>query len=201
MELDVHLLADGGLAIYHDNELPDGRAMRDLTLDDLPSGMPTLAQALAECAPMFVNVEIKAEGPAAEPALVREVVEAVAVVVAGRPKGQQIIISSFNWPALAVARDVMDVSGRSGVTTAMLAVGLPQPQDLVAKAVGLGCSFVHPWHPETTAPLVASAHAADLGINVWTANHPDLVRQLMAMKVDGIITDEPGACREALRGR
>lgn len=35
IELDVHLLADGALGVYHDNALPTGELMADLLAEDL----------------------------------------------------------------------------------------------------------------------------------------------------------------------
>src|SRR5256885_6732148 len=81
VELDVRRTADGALAIHHDAHLPDGRAVVDLAAADLPSPVPSLADALEACAPLGVNVEIKNSpqdvdfDPAA--ALVEPVVDAI----------------------------------------------------------------------------------------------------------------------------
>src|SRR3954469_9348848 len=59
VELDVRRTADGGLAVHHDAHLVDGRAIVDLPAEQLPSHVPSLAEALEACAPLGVNVEIK----------------------------------------------------------------------------------------------------------------------------------------------
>src|SRR3954468_3922079 len=59
VELDVRRTADGALAVHHDAHLADGRAIVELAASDLPAHVPLLAEALAACAPMGVNVEIK----------------------------------------------------------------------------------------------------------------------------------------------
>src|SRR6059058_2896862 len=59
VELDVRRTADGRLAVHHDAHLPDGRAIVEAMSGDLPSTVPSLAGALAACAPLGVNVEIK----------------------------------------------------------------------------------------------------------------------------------------------
>src|SRR5258708_30567760 len=59
VELDVRRTADGRLAVHHDAHLSDGRAIVDMAARDLPSTVPSLAEALAASAPLPVNVEIK----------------------------------------------------------------------------------------------------------------------------------------------
>src|SRR3954465_10689247 len=59
VELDVRRTLDGALAVHHDAHLADGRAIVDLAAAALPAEVPSLAEALAACAPMGVNVEIK----------------------------------------------------------------------------------------------------------------------------------------------
>src|SRR3954465_3236369 len=59
VELDVRRTADGALAVHHDAHLADGRAIVELAAAALPPHVPLLAEALAACAPMGVNVEIK----------------------------------------------------------------------------------------------------------------------------------------------
>ena len=40
-------------------------------------------------------------------------------------------------------------------------------------------------------PGVEWCHARKLRVNVWTVDTPDEMRRLIALGVDGIITDEP----------
>jgi glycerophosphoryl diester phosphodiesterase len=59
VELDVRLTADGALAIHHDAEIPGIGTIDQLAVADLPAHVPLLADALAACEGMLVNVEIK----------------------------------------------------------------------------------------------------------------------------------------------
>ena len=219
VELDVHLLADGTRAVYHDNQYSDqvagrpdgdaadgetaGKLMLEMTEGDLPEWMPTLGAALDACTGCGVNVEIKAEGPAASPAYVAAVTDAVVAALArvpagDRPEGQDIIVSSFNFDVLEAIRPKILAAPLDGVVTGALGIGFADMHEFIAKAVSLGCAHLHPWHPQTTPAMVDAAHAVGLGVNVWTANEPELVQQLAAMGVDGIITDCPAAVRAAL---
>lgn len=60
------------------------------------------------------------------------------------------------------------------------------------------------WHPsllQVNADLVAAAHKAGLKVNVWTANSEEQWAALLAMKVDGIITDNPLGLQQFLKRR
>ena len=59
VELDVRLTADGALAIHHDAEIPGIGTIDQLEVADLPAQVPLLADVLAVCEGMVVNVEIK----------------------------------------------------------------------------------------------------------------------------------------------
>src|SRR4051812_45476130 len=93
VELDVRRTADGALAVHHDARLPDGRSIVEIRAADLPSSVPSLADALAACAPLGVNVELK-NLPGDEdfdPAVAMAEVVADAI----RRCEQPIIVSSF----------------------------------------------------------------------------------------------------------
>ena len=59
VELDARRTADGVVVVHHDAQLADGRVLAELTVDELPDFIPSLAEALEECNGMGVNIEIK----------------------------------------------------------------------------------------------------------------------------------------------
>ena len=59
VELDVRLTADGALAVHHDAEVPGVGPIPELAVAELPRYVPLLADVLAVCEGMIVNVEIK----------------------------------------------------------------------------------------------------------------------------------------------
>ena len=85
VELDVHHGGDGSLVVHHDAELADGRRIRDLRRNELPAHVPLLAEALAACEGMGVNVEIK---PHRSTEVVAPAVEAI------RAWGGPVLVSS-----------------------------------------------------------------------------------------------------------
>ena len=67
----------------------------------------------------------------------------------------------------------------------------------LARASGAGT-----WSPgylDLATPLVAEAHALGLAVVPWTVNEPAQMRRLLAMGVDGMISDRPDLLRTVLR--
>ena len=192
IELDVHLTADGALAVVHDAHLPDGRAVADLSRTELPEGIPTLAEALEASGSMGVNVEIK--HGAHEPGFRADRAIADAVVAeldrVGHP---EILISSFD---LEVIDRCQVLAPR--IETAYLVLDVAQPVDALGAAAAGGHRFVHPWDATVTRATVDAAHAAGLGVNVWTVDDPARIRQLAEWGVDGIVTNRPAVALNVL---
>lgn len=188
VELDVHLLADGALAVHHDPVLRDGRPLAGLRGGDLPPGVPLLPEALDACAGMGVNVEVKGEGVAAVAAA------GAVVALAGRsPLAERVLVSSFDWRAVDRVR-----AAAPWLATGLLAFVVPDPRALVAAAARRGCAAVHPHAALVDAGFVAAAHEAGLAVTVWTVDDPVRMAELAADGVDGIVTNVPDVARQAL---
>ena len=52
-----------------------------------------------------------------------------------------------------------------------------------------------------TPSFVSRAHALGLHVHAWTINSPGLMRELLDIGVDGIMTDETVALRDVLISR
>ena len=194
VELDVRRTADGALAVHHDAHLADGRLLVEVASADLPSEVPSLAEALAACGDLVVNVEVKnwPRDPDHDPSL--RVAEAVAAVVA--PMGQKVLVSSFNLADVDRVR-ALDTS----IPTALLAAFGPDADTagrFVDRARRRGHGAVHPHHGAVTPHLVGLAHAAGLRVNTWTVDDPERIVALAALGVDGIVTNVPDVALDAL---
>ena len=94
VELDVHLTADGALAVHHDAQIDGLGPLSSLRVPDLPAHVPLLPDVLAVCEGMVVNVEIKndpAEGGQPDDLVAAE----VARVIAEAGWTERVIVSSF----------------------------------------------------------------------------------------------------------
>jgi glycerophosphoryl diester phosphodiesterase len=68
------------------------------------------------------------------------------------------------------------------------------PRAIKAAGGAIWSSF----HKEVSGDSIKLAHELGLSVNVWTVNDPGRMRELIAMGVDGIITDYPDRLRQVL---
>jgi glycerophosphoryl diester phosphodiesterase len=165
VELDVRLTADGALAVHHDAEIPGVGSIAELGVADLPAHVPLLADVLAVCEGMVVNVEIKN-----------------APQEAGWTA--RVLVSSFQPATL---RAVQAADGRLALGALWGFAADPGPALTAAVEAGIGA--VHPFVMSVTPELVRDAHAQGIAVNVWTVNAADDLRAMVEAGVDTVITD------------
>jgi glycerophosphoryl diester phosphodiesterase len=186
VELDVRATADAALAVLHDLHLADGRVLAAVAAADLPPDVPLLADALAACGSLLVNVEIKSDENGAGAALVEAVVD-----VATR-WGGAVLVSSFDVATV-------DAAVAAGLPSAQLTLLPDRPvPDLLEWMAGRGLVAWHPYHAVLDGEAVASAHEAGLRVNTWTADDPDRIRELADWGVDGVVTNDVPTALSAL---
>lgn len=192
VELDVRRSGDGVAVVHHDAHLADGRRVGELRADELPSHVPSLAEALELCHDMGVVVEIK--NLPDDPDFDHE--HLVAFAVAGLTMAyldpERFVVSSFDISPLTAVK-----SADPGVPIALLC-GLIDPASAVARAVANDMSGVHPYDSMCDATFVNRAHQQNLDVFVWTVNDPQRMKELVEMGVDGIITDHPDIARKVV---
>jgi len=190
VELDVRLTADGALAIHHDADIPGMGPVAALGVSDLPAHVPLLADVLAVCEGMVVNVEIKnaPQDPGWDATEAVAALTAAAIGEAGWTS--RVLVSSFQ---MATLRAVRAADGRLALG-ALWGFATGAEPALVAAAEA-GCVAVHPFVSSVDTVLVDQAHAMGLAVNVWTVNAPEDLRAMVAAGADTVITDR---LREAL---
>lgn len=184
VELDVRRSADGALVVHHDAEIEGVGTVCELGVRDLPGYVPLLEEALEACDGMTVNVEIK--NHPGDPGFEPDQAVAAEVAAAVREGGwaEQVLVSSFN---LETVRAVRTADPQLPVGW-LLDVGA-DPLAALPEAVASGMSALHPFVLGVTAELVARAHGAGLDVNTWTVNDRRDMAAMVALGVDGIITD------------
>ncbi|WP_425153780.1 glycerophosphodiester phosphodiesterase [Candidatus Palauibacter sp.] len=217
VELDLHRSADGHLMVIHDPNLPrttDGTGpVEDRTLDELRAfdagyrfttdrgktfpfrgegvRIPTLEEVLEALGDLPVVAEIKSAAAG----------HALGDWLRRNPGRERILVGGFEReevePASREARwrcayqDELRAYvllgklglGRSFAPAACDAAMLPERQGAVRIV---------------TPRFVRRAHADGMGVFVWTVNHPDDMRRLLAWGVDGLVSDAPGRARRIL---
>lgn len=206
VETDCHLTRDGIVVLFHDADLSrvlgDRRPVAEVEyaeLSDLMAdrgGLLTLAQALESFPRARFNVDVKA-GAAAEP------VGRIAGAHSGR-----VLLTGFSdeirLRALRAAGEQLPATspGRKGIARVLLAVASRSRASVARSLAGLDALQI----PERwgairvlTPRLIGEAHRAGVEVHVWTVNDPVRMRQLVALGVDGVITDRADLALAALR--
>jgi len=196
VELDVHRTADGVVVVHHDATIAGIGEIPSLEAAQLPAYVPTLQAVFGATGSLRVNVEVKVETAISEDAL--EILAAAVldeVKLAGAV--DRVWYSSFHRPALEMLRS-LDAEAPLGW---LLTLGAPILERLDL-AVASGYQALHPWVLDVDAQVVSAVHAAGLGLHTWTVNGPGDLEVMLALGVDGIITDVPAlalSLREAQR--
>ena len=130
--------------------------------------------------------------PGSRPGLVQRVCE----LIRRQALQDRVFLSSFNPADLAEAARVLPEVPRC----LLAARGW-----LGAWARSFGFSFgnfaaLHPHMTDVTQAEIQRVHRLGRRLHAWTVNDPADMARLASWGVDGILTDDPGAARRALRG-
>ena len=198
-ECDVKLSADGVPFLLHDSTL-DRTTSRSGPAADLPWGalaqldaggwhsrqhagepLPTLRAiaAFVQRNGLALNIEIKPT-PGVEQYTGQVVAEHAARLWAGQALPP--LLSSFRPEALAAARDAAPALPRALLLDSLW-------PGWFEMAGALGCVAVVTAHPLMNAALLARLHGAGWRALVYTVNQPADAQRLLALGVDGLITD------------
>jgi glycerophosphoryl diester phosphodiesterase len=184
-EVDVQLLADGTVVVFHDLDLRrlvggDARRIAELCVEDLAAiavfgqAIPTLDQLLARWpADRWLNVELKAGGP--------ELVEATLAQLHGR---ERVVLSSFD-------PELLDAAGGAACEHELALLLEPEsPAWLHADGgVSLGCRSVHLHASLVAGSSLARYDRLGLSVGFWGARDPAHERRLADLGVARVITD------------
>lgn len=188
VELDARRTSDGIVVVHHDDTLPGAdRPIVAMTRSEVAAAapwVPDLADALAACAGMWVDVEIKNDPREAD----WDPDDRVATIVADQHADADIVVTSFNPGTVATAN-------RAGLRTGLLLGRGFDPAEMAGPAAEQGHEFLLP-HWSTLEGhhgdhIRNAARAAGIEIAVWTVDDPDQMRRLTGLGVGAICTNVP----------
>jgi len=215
IELDVHLTADGQLAVIHDESLDRTTdrtgSVAELTMDEIREAdagarfarpddgglpfagtglkVPALPEVLAWL-PDGTGIVIEIKARAAADAVVAAV-HGHAVASDGR-----LAVISFDEVAIERVRE-LDPEIRTGY----LLVPTQPIEPALAWATEHGHAGVHPWDGDLgldPMPTLILARAYGREVGCYVVNDPDRMKHLAACGLWGFVTDVPDVAREAL---
>ena len=213
LEMDCHATSDGELVIHHDETLDRTtdasgllRERRFAELETIDAGfrfspdegtsfpfrgagvrIPRLHDVLAAYPGVRINLEVKQADPPIAEQVVRAIRRAGAesrVLLAAEDEAILAELRALD-PGTALGSSLADVvefvrAGAGG----RLESFRPRGHALQVPTHALG-------RPLVTGEFVAAAHARGLFVHVWTINDPSEMRRLLALGVDGIMSDFP----------
>jgi glycerophosphoryl diester phosphodiesterase len=194
IETDVRLSRDGLPVLFHDRNAPGGRAVADLTAEELSAAagypVPTLDLALELAADLLWNIEIKTASAVA----------AAGKILAAFSSRRRILVTSF-WHALVPS------FGRLGVDTGLLLASRPLDAGALMAQLprhqGEGGVGTLVWDFEMLDPdlLAAAAQGGlrNLAYGAQTAAEHRRCRDLAPHGLAGVITDQLALFQGMLR--
>jgi glycerophosphoryl diester phosphodiesterase len=219
LELDVHGTLDGHVVVLHDASLDrttDGSGeVRAMTLEAvrrLDAGarfaphpglqpivvqgavrVPTLDEVLAELPEVALNIEVKQGEPT--------IVSAVLATLDRHAARPRVLLAAEHDPIMAdiraAAPDVL-----TGFTASEAAAFFESvhggPERSQWPGVALQVPSMFQGVVVVDAAFVSRAHAQQLEVHVWTVNEAEEVARLVALGVDGLITDVPAVAARAI---
>lgn len=223
LETDVHLTADGHVVVSHDDTgarmagIP--RAIRDSTLAEVqswdvgrgfvtPEGerpfagcgyrIPCFEELLVEFRGIRINVDVKPRDPA--------ILGPLLTLIRRHRAEEWVRLASFSSRTTTAIRRLgyegETSLGREEVIALLVLPGaayrrLPRPLRGDAAQVPTsfhGFALSRPW-------FLARCRSAGLRVDFFTVNDPAEANRLVALGVDGIMTDDPRRIAPVLRGR
>lgn len=204
VEFDLQMTADGALVACHDWTL-ERMGGADCTVEEetlevlqrieisgpfresgLERRLATLAEILGRL-PEEVPLNLELKRRLADP---ESLVDRLAASLGGRDR---LLISSFDWNLLAVARQALP-----NAALAPLGGRRADPDELLATADQLDAWSVHCRYSLATADLVAKARQAGRPVLAYTVNDAPAARRLFERGVQGVFSDFPGRLRRQL---
>jgi glycerophosphoryl diester phosphodiesterase len=160
------------------------------------------------------NLEVKINRQQPELTLAPKEFTAVVVEVVRRYQMEhRVMLQSFDWRVLREVQQLAPEIETSYLTSnrdwlSYLKESLPgfpswfDAYDFDGNEVraieAAGGDIWSPYHLEVNADAIKLAHDLGLRVNAWTVNETSRMRELIAMGVDGIITDYPDRLRQVL---
>jgi len=207
IELDVHQTLDERLVVLHDFTLRrtarDPRPVRALTLEQirkLDAGgwwdtkyagepVPILEEVLAFSRNRIrVQIELKRGSPF-YPGIEKRLLD----VIKRYGADGRVAVSSFDLRALETLRRINPA----------LPLGLltrkTRPREIVNQAKSLKVQSIHISTHRVSKSILERVHTIGLPVYVYTVNRPSLMKQYLALGVDGLFTNFPDRLRDLIR--
>ncbi|MEJ7650203.1 MAG: glycerophosphodiester phosphodiesterase family protein [Nakamurella sp.] len=219
-DVNDEICQDTAPATVGDPEYPyAGKLIKDLTLAQLstldcgttknptfPSQQPTAGARIVALSALFdltkslgdttirFNIEIKIDTDKLDESVPRQEFAQLLqqqIMKAGMTK--RVTIQSFDWPSLQAMHGI-------DPTLPLVALSSGMGSGLIEAATKIdGLTAISPKFGDLTPDIVAAAHTAKLAVIPWTVDTETDMAAVLAMGVDGVITNYPSMLRDLLQ--
>ncbi len=199
-ELDVRATSDGILAVIHDPIVKDFGPVSEFTFDQLKRALRgeliSIDEALEILDGQVVNIEIKSDPKEAG----WQPTELTSRLLASKLKNyagnSTFIVSSFSIAALVAFKGYAD-----GFDLGLLGSIGADSGELCHSAKAIDARYCLPHHSSVDSAMIKVAHDMGLGVITWTVDHEERIAELLALGVDGVITNRVSTARKVQLGR
>ena len=207
----IHSLAFAALRTFDVGRLRPGSRTASLFPLQVPhdgARIPTLASVLAALPAARFTIEIKTD-PAnpnrtAKPAILAD---ATLAVIDATGSSSRVIVESFDWRVqrhIRAARPDIRMawltSAETNAASTLWWDGIAPGGSVADQVAREGGQIWAPEHTSLTENQIKRAHSLGLSVLPWTVNHPDDMRRLVALGVDGLISDRPDLVHRVVSG-
>lgn len=195
IEIDIHRIRDGVLAVHHDPVTSSGIDLMDTdweALEKAHPGIPRLEDVFALMegyADRYLNIELKSRYPLSDD---RETALARALIDWNHDAAERAWISCFD-PLALVKLKRLEVKAPCALLV-WREDGLDVP-DMIPE---LSLAGLHVEQRLATRDRIERWQAAGWFVFAWTVNSAEAARQLADSGIDGIIGDYPSRLQEAV---
>ena len=179
---------------------PDEYLLRGRAPEDHSLGIALLSEVLDEFRGVFLNLDIKGTEPKV-PGYERQLAD----VLRTYERTDDVIVASFHDVAIqkfrSLAPDIATSLAMIETITAGQTLRNGGSIEVTPNQVALQVPYLLKGVAVLDAATVDAAHAHGLAVHVWTIDEPQHMTELLAMDVDGIISDKPSVLQCVLDSR
>ena len=210
IELDVHLTADQILVVRHDDNINTttngtglirsmsaqdiGQYLANFHSVDFPNRefgeeikVPTLESMFEKLPNQRYLIELKPEDELTADTL-------CALVIKSEVE-EQVIVGSFHSETLKYFRDqcpkVPTSIGQTEMVWLVLLERLKLGHLFKTESYSIQVPVFYGGYKILSPSLIDLAHSLNMRVDVWTVNSPEVMKEVISMGVDGVITDYP----------
>ena len=189
IELDIQVCASGEVIVFHDVHLENGQYVNELSFEEILATVPTIPTIESVLDLVNARADIYFDLKCRK-ALQQIIPILHHVVESSNWSANQFLVASFDHYQLIEADGIrQNFPTLAGMKTVALTSSIPL--GLTKSYEQLKISYVAIDYSIVTRAFVEDAHKRQLEVLIWTVNTTSVMKKMIDLKVDGVVTDYP----------